>query len=93
MQMPMKATVIQASRYDMDGNKGGSIICTNKPSEQMPNRAGLDVMKMTAPYEIVDQLKDYAPCECDLVVEPVQGAGGKMSFKLLKITPVVKKTA
>lgn len=93
MKLQMVGTVIQASRYHMEENKGGSILVTNKPTEQNPNRAGLDVMKITSDYETVDLLKDVLPCECDMVVEPVQGAGGKASFKLLSITPKQKKVA
>lgn len=93
MKMSMAGTVIQASRYDMEGNKGGSIIVTNKPTEQNDNRAGLDIMKMTAAYEVVEKLRSDLPCECDMVVEPIQGGGGKMSFKLLDITPKSKKAA
>lgn len=90
MQIPMSFQVVQASNYNMDGNTGGNIICLSKPTDEADNRTGLDVVKMTCGHEVKDQLKGLLPCDCDLVVEMVQGSQNKSTLKLIKITPKPK---
>ncbi len=96
MQITMIGDVLQASRYDMkddDGQqiKGCNIIVSNQAWEPNPNRAGLELMKMSAPYELFDQVQNVLPCECDIKAEPIQGSGGKAAFKIISITPKNKQ--
>lgn len=93
MNITMTADVIQVSRYDMDGNKGGSIITTQKSDGTNPDRAGLELMKLACDYATVDLLRDHLPCKCEIVAQPTQGAGQKMAFKVLSIKPVTAKAA
>ena len=91
MNMNFEGTVIQARRYDMDGNKGGAIFLTQDSDGDNQDMAGLEIMKMTAAYEVVDQLRAHLPCKCKIVAKPVQGAQQKMSFKLVSIEPILKQ--
>lgn len=95
MQMTMTAMVVQASRYNITetGQKGGSVFYLSDPSEPNENRTGQEVIKMTAPYETVDEVRDQLPAECDMKVEVVQGGGNKGSLKLISITPKGPKPA
>ncbi|PSL12654.1 hypothetical protein CLV44_11612 [Marinobacterium halophilum] len=93
MNINMTADVIQASRYDMDGNKGASIYATQKTDGSNPDRAGLELMKLTCDYGVVDLLRDFLPCKCEIVAQPTQGAGQKMAFKVVSIKPLTAKAA
>ena len=88
MNITMQADVIQATRYDMDGNKGASISATQQSDGSNANRAGLDIMKMAADYDVVEQLRAHLPCTCEIVAKPEQGAGQKMSFRVVSVKPV-----
>lgn len=92
MNMNFTGTVIQAKRYSMDGNQGASIYLTQETDGDNPDVCGLDIMKMSADYGVVDQLKNVLPCECEIVAKPVAGAQQKMAFKLVSIKPVTKAT-
>ncbi|SIQ85489.1 hypothetical protein [Marinobacterium stanieri] len=93
MNITMTADVIQASRYDMDGNKGGSIIVTQKSDGTNENRIGMELMKLACDYGVIDQLRDHLPCKCEIVAQPTQGGGQKMAFKVLSIKPAGTKAA
>ncbi len=93
MNITMTADVIQASRYDMDGNKGGSIIATQKSDGTSENRIGMELMKLACDYGVIDLLRDHLPCKCEIVAQPTQGAGQKMAFKVLSIKPAGTKAA
>lgn len=90
MQMQMQALVVQAGRYHIaeTGQKGGSIFYLSDPSEPNENRTGQDVIKMAAPYEVVENMKGQLPAECKMSVEVVQAGGNKGSLKLLSIEPI-----
>jgi len=92
MNINMTADVIQASRYDMDGNKGGTIITTQKSDGTNPDRVGMELMKLGCDYAVIDQLRDHLPCKCEIVAQPTQGAGQKMAFKVVSIKPVASGT-
>lgn len=91
MNINMTGDVIQAKRYNMDGNKGGSVYLTQRPDGTNENLEGLEIMKMAAPFEVVDQLKGLLPCKCEIVAQPVAGSGQKMAFKVVTIKPVNKQ--
>ncbi|WP_261843500.1 hypothetical protein [Aliamphritea ceti] len=87
MNMNFTGTVIQAKRYSMDGNQGASIFLTQPTDGDNPDVCGLEIMKMSADYSVVELLKNVLPCECDIVAKPVAGAQQKMAFKLVSIKP------
>ncbi|MCP8686072.1 hypothetical protein [Marinobacterium sedimentorum] len=88
MNITLTGQVIQAKRYNMDGNKGAALYMTQKSDGTNEDLVGLEIMKLAAPYEVVEQLREHLPCNCEIVAQPVQGAGQKMSFKVLSIKPV-----
>lgn len=91
MNVEMIGDVIQAKRYHMESNKGGSILMTQSNDGSNADLAGLEVMKMAADYEVVDKLRSSLPCKCKVVARPVAGAGQKMAFKVLSVEPVAKQ--
>lgn len=93
MNMNFTGTVIQAKRYSMDGNQGASIFLTQPSDGENPDVCGLEIMKMTADYTVVEQLRNVLPCECDIVAKPVAGAQQKMAFKLVSIKPKTEAPA
>ena len=93
MNIQMSGMVIQAKRYSMDGNKGASIYLTQQASGDNEDLCGLDIMKLSADYSVVEQLKSHLPCECKITATPVPGAQQKMSFKVVSIEPVPKQRA
>ena len=93
MNVEMTGDVIQAKRYSMEGNKGGSILMTQVNDGGNEDLAGLEVMKMAADYELVDKLRAALPCKCKVTARPVAGAGQKMAFKALSVEPLVKSQA
>lgn len=90
MNITMTGNVIQAKRYSMDGNKGASVYLTQPTSGDNDDVCGLDIMKLTADYGVVDILRGKVPCECKIVAQPVPGAQQKMAFKVVSIEPIVK---
>ena len=88
MNVEMTGDVIQAKRYEMEGNKGGSLLMTQANDGSNDDLAGLEVMKLTADYELVDSLRAVLPSKCKVVARPVAGAGTKMNFKVVSCTPV-----
>ena len=93
MNITMTGTVVQAKRYSMDGNKGASVFLTQPTSGDNDDVCGLDIMKLTADYGIVDQLRNSIPCECKITAQPVAGAQQKMAFKVVSIEPIAKRPA
>lgn len=90
MNINMKLQVIQGKRYEVDGNKGAALFGIEKTDGSNPDLIGMDIMKLNCDYELVDQLREFLPCECELVCKPIQGAGQKMSFRVLSVKPVPK---
>ena len=80
MQNVIKAQVIGAKRYDIDGNKMASIFVMQK-AEETDDSVGFEVMKMSAPYDVVEHLKGKKlPGDYDVLVRMRAAGGGKMAL-------------
>ena len=74
MQIEMTANVLGATRYEVDGNRGGTLWVANRPESPSADLAGLEVSKMACPYEIIEQLKKESfPCTLSLLCEVRKG--------------------
>ncbi|WP_208656009.1 MULTISPECIES: hypothetical protein [Halomonadaceae] len=84
----IQARVIGAMRYSMDGGiKGAKITLMNEADPSNDNRVGHDVMTMSAPYEILDQLRPHAahlPCNLEIDAE-MRVSGGKMTMHAIAV--------
>lgn len=89
MQNVITAQIIGAKRYDIDGNKMASIFVMQQ-AEQNDNTVGFEVMKLSAPYGVVDQLqKAKLPADYEILVRMKTAGGGKMSLVAEGIKSVV----
>lgn len=91
MQNTITAQIIGAKRYDIDGNKMASIFVMQQ-AEQNDNTVGYEVMKVSAPYGVVDQLqKAKLPAEYEIMIKLKAAGGGKMAMVAEGIKPVVSQ--
>ncbi|MFC0267557.1 hypothetical protein [Kushneria aurantia] len=76
------ARVIGASRYEVEGTKGAKIIAMNPASPEADNAIGHQVMTIAAPYDMLEQLRQFAPdMPCNLEIDAeMRPSGGKMTF-------------
>ncbi len=88
MNITMRATVLQGRRYNMDGNQGAYLIATQQCDGTNPDMIGNELMKLACGYEVIDQLRAHLPGECELICQPMQGAGQKMALKVLSVKPL-----
>lgn len=84
----IQARVIGAMRYAMDnGVKGAKITLMNETDASNDNRVGHEVMTISAPYEILDQLRPHAahlPCNLEIDAE-MRVSQGKMTMHAIAV--------
>ena len=82
--------IIGATRYDIDGNKGGSLWAYSPAEADDDNRVGNEVMKIACDWKHIDQLRNHAdklPTPFIVKAQMKAGAGGKVTFKALELKP------
>ncbi|MDR5865277.1 hypothetical protein [Halomonas koreensis] len=84
----IQARVLGAMRYSMDGGiKGAKLTLMNEADAENENRVGYEVMTITAPYELLDQLQPYAkdmPCNLEIDAE-MRTSQGKMTMHAVAV--------
>jgi len=98
MENYLNLMIIGATRYDIDGNKGGSLWAYAPAEASDENRVGNEVMKIACDYKHIDQLRNHAdklPAAFVVKAQMKAGAGGKITFKALELKPQepLKKSA
>ena len=98
MENHLNLMIIGATRYDIDGNKGGSLWAYAPAEADDDNRVGNEVMKIACDWKHIDQLRNHAGSLPAMFVVKAQmkaGAGGKITFKALELKPqeAMKKPA
>lgn len=88
MNITMKLKLIQGKRYQVDGNKGGQLFGIEVADGSNPDLIGMDIMKLNCDYDLIDTLRSHLPCDCEVICKPIQGAGQKMSFRVLSVKPI-----
>ncbi|MEJ1364280.1 MAG: hypothetical protein RPU42_04155 [Candidatus Sedimenticola sp. (ex Thyasira tokunagai)] len=89
MQNIITATVIGAKRYIIDGDKSATIFVQQPTDPDNENAVGLEVMKISSPFEILDVLKKHTlPGEFMIETKLTSAAGGKIGMKCTGIKPV-----
>ncbi|MET0082680.1 MAG: hypothetical protein ABW079_06670 [Sedimenticola sp.] len=87
MKQILNAEIIGAKRYDIDGNKMAAmfIIQEAAPTDDV---VGLEVMKISAPYGVVDQLKKHTlPGDFEIEADMKSASGGKIGLVATGIRP------
>ncbi|TFH86971.1 hypothetical protein EQG41_08955 [Billgrantia azerbaijanica] len=82
------ARVLGAMRYAMDnGAKGAKITLMNEADPDNENRLGHEVMTISAPYEILEQLRPHAPhMPCNLEIDAeMRTTQGKMTMHAIAV--------
>jgi len=84
----MQVSVLGAMRYAMDnGAKGAKITVMNDADPNNENRVGHDVMTISGPYDILEQVRPYAahlPCNLEVDVE-MRVSGGKATLHAVAV--------
>jgi hypothetical protein len=98
MENYLNLMIIGATRYDIDGNRGGSLWAYSPAEADDDNRVGNEVMKIACDWKHIDQLRNHAgnlPSMFTVKAQMKAGQGGKITFKALDMKPqdVTKKTA
>ncbi len=84
----IQARVLGAMRYSMDGGiKGAKLTLMNEADPDNENRVGYEVMTITAPYDLLDQLRAHAPSmPCNLEIDAeMRTTGGKMTMHAVAV--------
>lgn len=79
MKFKQTLTVLQASKFDMEGNKGAYLYALGDTADE-PNRHGQDILKVKADYDMIEKLRGSLPCKCELELSMVQGSQQKVSL-------------
>ncbi|MGQ7275473.1 hypothetical protein [Marinobacter sp. V034] len=98
MENYLNLMIIGATRYDIDGNRGGSVWAYSPADANEEHRVGNEVMKIACDYKHIDQLRNHAdklPAMFVVKAQMKAGAGGKVTFKALELKPqdAIKKPA
>ena len=84
----IQARVIGAMRYSMDnGVKGAKLTIMNEADPNNDNRVGHEVATISAPYEILDQIRPHAahmPCNLEIDAE-MRTTGGKITMHAIAV--------
>lgn len=90
MENQLNLMIIGATRYDIDGNKGGSLFAYGPADPNDENRVGNEVMKIACDWKHIDQLRNHAdqlPAPFVVKAQMKAGAQGKVTFKALELRP------
>ena len=98
MENYLNLMILGATRYDIDGHKGGSVYAYSPAEPDDENRVGNEVMKIACDFKHIDQLRNHAdklPAMFIVKAQMKAGAGGKVTFKALELKPadLTKKPA
>ncbi|WP_045223687.1 hypothetical protein [Methyloterricola oryzae] len=78
--------VLSATRYDMEGNKGGRLYVAQQTSGRNPNQIGFEVIKFRMNYEVFALLQDKPmPGEYLIDLDLRRGAQDKAQFRVTGI--------
>lgn len=96
MRNIMRMQVLGMKRYSIKDERGTNEATTvwvqSKPTETGPDALGDEVMKLAAPYALLDTCRGLTfPGEYDCEVEIRSGAQNKISLFLCSVTPGVRQ--
>jgi len=88
MNSILKANVLGAKRYDINGNKMASLFLVQETDQSDENVVGHEVMKLSAPYNVIEQIKSSGvalPAAAEVTVQTKAGSGGKLQLICLDV--------
>ncbi|NOR71637.1 MAG: hypothetical protein GQ532_18445 [Methylomarinum sp.] len=96
MQTTVIGQVESLTRYEMEGNKGGSIWVSKPNSGKNENVLGRELMKIKMPFAMFDQLKAKQdsgelsfPAEMEILCDIDMGGGNKAVLSAVSIRKVL----
>jgi len=91
MNTQINMHVLSVKRGEVEGNKYASLMMVSDTPTYDRDSAGLQVMKVTCDYDLLDRIDPRAvPGNFVAEVALVTAAGGKAGFKVLQLQPVKK---
>ena len=90
MQATIKARVIAAKRFKMDGGYAATTLYVLGGMVDEDDKCGQPPMKLTGEFDVLDSMKGHLPCDMELEVEFRQGAKDKLDQYVLRAAPVGK---
>lgn len=89
MKQVLTGTVIGAKRYTIDGQQSATLFVQQEIEGDKADAVGLEVMKVSAPYNIVDILRKHKlPGEFHIEARMKSLAQGKMGMEATAIKPI-----
>lgn len=89
MHQLLHATVIGAKRYTIDGQQSATLFVQQEIDGGNTDAVGLEVMKVSAPFNVVDILKKHqVPGEFEIEAVFKSLAGGRMGITAKAIKPL-----
>ncbi len=84
MENVMQATVIGARRFDIDGNKIGTMFISQPVDEAENDYVGHEVMKVSCPFNLIDEIRfQKLPGDFTMRVKMKTATGGKVGLAVL----------
>jgi len=98
MQTTVVGQVESLTRYEMEGNKGGSIWVSKPNSGKNENVLGRELMKIKMPFAMFDQLKAKQesgelvfPTQMEILCDIDMGGGNKAVLSAVSIRKVLEE--
>ena len=89
MEQIIHATVLGARRFDINGDKIGSMFISQPVPKDTPDYVGHEVMKVSCPFPMIDEIRfQNIPGDYQLRVKMKTAAGGKVGLEVLGLKPV-----
>lgn len=92
--MKEKVFVLDVSKWEFDGHRGGKVLWTNFDKVTNENRSGVDVLTGSCPFEEALQALPFVPCVCELsfsVSSVVVNGKSKPVLNVTSISPLEDK--
>ena len=87
----MQGTVWGARRCEVNGDKIATVFLGQPASKEDPDMVGLEVMKASCPYSLLDNMAGDFPQEAEAQVKLRSAAGGKVGMEVLALRPASKQ--
>lgn len=89
MEQIIQATVLGARRFDIDGNKIGSMFISQPVDKKQADYVGHEIMKVSCPYELIDQVRFLkVPGDYRLTCKMKTASGGKVGLEVLRLEEI-----
>lgn len=89
MENVITAQVLGAKRYDIEGNKMGTLYVAQPTADTSGDTLGLEIMKVSCPYVLLDTIKhEPLPGQYEIKVNMKAAGGGKLALEATAVRAV-----